>query len=128
VSFPIAPDRIDWAPRVNFAPVQTAAADFQALQGQIFVHPDFDLLRVTAGTLFGMPSPGSVQLVSSGSSWAISSFFDLTWRIDFVGSSTGTFAGRSGSTQRQTRFSMCPQNAVAVERSTWSVVKRLYQN
>src|SRR6185503_2806604 len=101
---------------------------YRSLFGQFLVDPDFDFLRVTAGTDFGYPSPGSVQLVSSGSSWAISSFFDLRWRIDFIGSQTGPFAGRSGSTARQSRFSMCPENAVAVEPSTWTAVKRLYTN
>lgn len=128
VSFPITSGRIDWAARVNFAPLQTAAADYRRLQGQIFVDPDFDLLRVTGGGDFGLPSPGSVQLVNSGSSWEISSFFDLTWRVDFIGSQIGPFAGRSGSTTGQRRFSMCPENAVTVERSTWTALKRLYTN
>jgi hypothetical protein len=126
VSFPINGGRIDWAPRVNFAAFQSAAADYRRLQGQILVHPDFDLLRVTGGGDFGLPSPGGVQLLATGPSWGVSSFFDLTWRIDFVGDPLGNFAGRSGSTTGQTRFSMCPDNAVAVEQSTWTLVKKRY--
>jgi hypothetical protein len=113
---------------VNFAPFQNAAADYRRLHGQILVHPDFDFLRVTAGGDFGLPSPGGVQLLSTGPAWGISSFFDLTWRIDFIGSPAGPFAGRSGSTTGQTRFSMCPDHAVNVERSTWTLVKKLYAN
>jgi hypothetical protein len=128
VSFPTQAGVAAWAPRINFAPVQTAGADMRVFQAQTLVDPDFDLLRVSAGTDFGMPSPGAVQLVSSGSSWAIASFFDLTWRIDFIGKPTGPFGGRSGSTTRQTRFSMCPENGVGVAGATWTAVKTLYTN
>ena len=61
--------------------------------------PDFDLLRITAGTDFGMPSPGHTTLRKQpGGDWAVDSFFDITYRIDFVGHPGGHVGGMSGST------------------------------
>lgn len=69
--------------------------------------PDFDLLRIVAGTDFGMPSPGHTTLLQSGPNWEVDSFFDISYRIDFVGNPGGPFAGLSGSTQGFTvRFSL----------------------
>ncbi|MBK7769584.1 MAG: hypothetical protein IPI48_03350 [bacterium] len=118
-----------WAPRTPFAPVQTAAAQVYQLFGQMVGvgDPDFDLLRVTGGNNFGLPSPGQIQLVSTGGGWAVSGYFDLTHRIDFVGSPGGALAGMSGSTTRQRRFEICPENAVAVEGASWSHLKALYR-
>ena len=76
---------IDWSPRTPFAPVQNAALDLRRLQGQITSDPDFDLLRITGGTDFGMPSPGLVQLTTSGSGWSVTSYIDAQDRIDFLG-------------------------------------------
>ena len=56
----------------------------QAIQGQIPAgDPDFDLLRVTAGTSFGMPSPGHTTLtrLPASGNWNVDSFFDITYRI-----------------------------------------------
>jgi hypothetical protein len=78
--------------------IQSFNANYQTLQGQITGDPDFDLLRITAGTGFGMPSPGHTTLTQAGPNWAVDSFFDITYRIDFVGAPGGPFAGRSGST------------------------------
>ncbi|MBK6900023.1 MAG: hypothetical protein IPH09_12380 [bacterium] len=50
---------------------------------------------------------------------------DLTHRIDFVGSSTGSLAGYSGSTTVQRRFEICPQT-VADEDMSWSQIKAIY--
>lgn len=87
------------APRTPGNPVQSFDTDMFYLQGQVTGDPDFDLLRVTAGTGFGMPSPGHTTLTQlPGGSWAVDSFFDITYRIDFVGSPGGPLAGQSGST------------------------------
>jgi hypothetical protein len=119
----------DWAPRTAYAPVQTANALVYRLFGQVasFGDPDFDLLRVAGGNDFGMPSPGQIQLVSSGSGWAVSGYFDLTHRIDFVGAPGGALAGMSGSTTNLRRFEICPENAVAVESASWSHLKAQYR-
>lgn len=120
---------IDWAPRTAFAAVQTAAAQETRLFGVMsgMGDPDFDFLRVTAGNDFGLPSPGQVQLVSIAGNWAISGYFDLTHRIDFIGAPASPLAGMSGSTTNQHRFEICPENAVTVESASWSRVKGLYR-
>jgi hypothetical protein len=79
---------------------QSFDTEMWTLQGQLPPgDPDFDLLRITAGTGFGLPSPGHTTLTKNGpSDWAVDSFFDITYRIDFVGNPGGPFAGKSGST------------------------------
>jgi len=88
-------------PRTPGQPVQSFDTEMMNLQGQITGDPDFDLLRITAGTGFGMPSPGHTTLTRqglAGSNWAVDSFFDITYRIDFIGKPGGTLGGMSGST------------------------------
>ena len=116
------------APRVPFSPTQSFDMDLHALQGQIVGDPDFDLLRITGGAAFGMPSPGHTILTQSGTGWAVDSFFDVTYRIDFVGNSTGTFAGRSGSTTEQLkRFDMCHDRPTPSTPATWGRLKAGYR-
>lgn len=86
------------APRTPGNPVQSFDTTMFRMFGQITGDPDFDLLRVTAGTDFGMPSPGHTTLTQVGPNWAVDSFFDITYRIDFVGHPGGSFSGMSGST------------------------------
>jgi hypothetical protein len=87
-------------PRQPGDPVQSFDTDMFRLQGQLPPgDPDFDLLRITAGTAFAMPSPGHTTLVrQADGTWAIDSFFDITYRIDFVGHPGGPLGGMSGST------------------------------
>jgi hypothetical protein len=87
-------------------PVQTFPADMYGIQGQLPPgDPDFDLLRITAGSGFGMPSPGQTTLTQlPGGNWNVDSFFDITYRIDFIGSPGGPFAGMSGSTTATIRM------------------------
>jgi hypothetical protein len=85
--------------------------EFLGLQGQITNpgsgDPDFDLLRVTAGSSFGLPSPGHTTLTRlPGGNWNVDSFFDITYRIDFVGKPGGPFGGMSGSTTGTIRMSI----------------------
>jgi hypothetical protein len=80
--------------------VRTFAMDMQALQGQLPPgDPDFDLLRITAGSAFGLPSPGTTTLTQlPGGNWNVDSFFDVFYRIDFIGRPGGPLGGMSGST------------------------------
>lgn len=91
---------VDTAPRSPGTPVQSFDCDMMQLQGQLPPgDPDFDLLRVTGGTSFGLPSPGHTTLLTAGpGQWNVDSFFDITYRIDFVGHPGGPLSGRSGST------------------------------
>jgi hypothetical protein len=92
------------APRTAFAPVQSYNTDLTRMQSQITGDPDFDLLRLTAGTDFGLPSPGHTTLTQVGPNWNVESFFDITYRIDFVGHPGGPFGGLSGSSTGMSRF------------------------
>ncbi len=102
----IGPFETHTAPRTPFDPTQ----HFETLVWQTNAQlplgdPDFDLLRITAGTGFGMPSLGhtSYTMQATGD-WAVDSFFDITYRFDFVGAPGGTFAGMSGSTNAKANF------------------------
>lgn len=99
-------------PRNPGEPVQSFPADIFRLFGQITGDPDFDLLRITAGSDFGMPSPGQTVLTQlPGGNWNVDSFFDITYRIDFVGAPGGALAGRSGSTTSTVRLAIIPEPA-----------------
>lgn len=80
--------------------VQSFDTDMFRIQGQLPPgDPDFDLLRIAAGSGFGMPSPGHTTLAQlPDGHWNVDSFFDITYRIDFIGAPGGPFADRSGST------------------------------
>ena len=117
------------APRVPFASPQAFLTDLYTMQGQLPPgDPDFDLLRVTAGTGFGMPSPGHTTLTAAPGGWAVDSFFDITYRIDFVGSPGGPFAGMSGSTTGVLhRFGMCNDRPTPTQQGTWGALKSIYR-
>lgn len=115
------------APRTPFAPSQNFATVLFTLHGQIIGDPDFDLLRITAGTGFGLPSPGNTIFTSATGGWAVDSFFDITYRVDFIGAPGGALAGRSGSTTGTYRFGMCHDRPTPARRSTWGVVKAFYR-
>ena len=94
------------APRTPGTPVQSFDTEMFRLFGQLPPgDPDFDLLRITAGSDFGMPSPGHTTLTrAAGGNWNVDSFFDITYRIDFVGHPGGPLGGLSGSTTATIRM------------------------
>jgi hypothetical protein len=86
-------------------PIQVFPTDFFQLQGSLFGDPDFDTLTLTAGTGFGLPSPGSTTLTKLPSGdFAVDSFFDISYRIDFVGAPGSVLEGLSGSTTGVVRW------------------------
>lgn len=103
------------APRAPGTSPQSFAQDLFMLQGQLPPgDPDFDLLRITAGTGNGLPSPGHTTLTDAGAgSWLVDSFFDVTWRIDFIAAPGSAiddvyYWTPSGSTTGTTRFTLGP--------------------
>jgi len=105
LTIPIEMVQMDLAARGPGSP-QSFACDLFGLQGQLPPgDPDFDLLRITGGSGFGLPSPGhtTLTLLPHGH-WNIDSFFDITYRIDFVGAPGGPLAGMSGSTTSTVRI------------------------
>lgn len=116
------------APRIPFTTPQTFATDLFRLQGQLPPgDPDFDLLRITAGTGFGLPSPGLTTFAQLAGGWAPDSFFDITWRIDFIGHPGGPFGGMSGSTTGTSRFALCHSDPTTAKRGSWGALKVLYR-
>jgi hypothetical protein len=93
------------APRVANDPVQSFNTVLFRFLGQIGGDPDFDLLRITAGTDFSLPGPGQTTLTRQATGdWSVDSFFDVTYRIDYIGRPGGMLTGRSGSTTGIARF------------------------
>jgi hypothetical protein len=79
--------------------VQDFPTDMFRLQGQLFGDPDFCTLQITAGSSFGMPSPGHTTLTRlPGGNYAVDSFFDIEYRIDYVGCPGSILNGVNGST------------------------------
>jgi hypothetical protein len=87
-------------PRNPGDPVQSFPTEMVALQGQLFGDPDFDVLRITAGSVFGLPSPGNTTLTQlPNGNFQVDSFFDITYRIEFQGAPGGQLDGLNGTTQ-----------------------------
>ena len=97
----------DTAPRIPGTTPQNFATRMNFFQATLPPgDPDFDLLRITAGNGFNLPSPGDATLTqSAGGDWNVDSFFDITYRIDFIGAPGGPLAGMSGSTTGTIRMS-----------------------
>jgi hypothetical protein len=92
-------------PRNPGDPVQMFPADMYRLQGQIVGDPDFNLLGVTGGTNFGLPSPGQTTLTELPSGdFNVDSFFDITYQIQFVGAPGSVLEGMSGTTTATVRW------------------------
>lgn len=98
-------------PRTLGDPVQSFPTDMFFLQAQLPPgDPDFDLLRVVMGEAFLLPSPGHTTLTELPSGpWKTDSFFDIEYRIDFVGAPGSTFSGLSGSTTVTRRIDAGPE-------------------
>lgn len=92
-------------PRVAGAPVQVFPTQMFQLQGEIFGDPDFDLLRITAGDGFGLPSPGQTTLTKlPDTTFNIDSFFDITYRIEWQGAPGSILDGLSDTHTGTSRF------------------------
>jgi hypothetical protein len=88
-------------PRRGGGRVQTFRADMFRMQGAITGDPDFDLLRITAGTANGLPSPGRTQLIRQKGDklFEVRSRFKIHYVIEFRGSPNGKLAGLGGATE-----------------------------
>src|SRR6185295_13874181 len=119
----------DAGPRIPFTPLQSFPMELTHLQGQIPIgDPDFDLLRITAGSAFGMPSPGHTTLVQQAGQWSVDSFFDITHRIDYIGHPGGPFGGYSNSqTESLQPFDMCHDRPTSASPKSWGAIKSLYR-
>ena len=84
-------------PRNPGDPVQSFPNDMRIIQGSTS-DTVFEILTVTGGTDNGMPSPGQTTLTQLPSGdFAVDSFFDITYQIDFTGAPGELLDGMSGS-------------------------------
>jgi hypothetical protein len=100
ISLP-ASTEVHAGPRTPGDETQSFDTEMVALQAAIFGDPDFDLLRVTAGSDQGLPpSSGHTTLTDLGNgSFNVDSFFDVVYTIEFVGAPGGSLDGLSGVSQ-----------------------------
>ena len=92
-------------PRNPGDPVQIFANDMYRLQGELFGDPDFCTFRIIGGTDFGLPGPGQTTLTQLPSGdFAVDSFFDITYQIEFEGCPGSVLDGYSGITTATIRM------------------------
>ncbi len=104
------------APRDTADPVQVFSNALISLAGQVFGDPDFCILRFSAGSDFGQPSPGSARLtLLTNDSFAVDSFFDVFYRIEWQGCPGSIIEGLQA--RRQTRAVLRPARPSPAARS-----------
>ncbi|MCD4748595.1 MAG: hypothetical protein K8R59_04400 [Thermoanaerobaculales bacterium] len=87
------------APRIPGNPVQTFSTDMFRLYGELFGDPDFCELRFIFGSDYGLPGPGQTTLTELASGdFAVDSFFDITYQIQFIGCPGSVLEGYAGTT------------------------------
>ena len=92
-------------PRTPGDPVQTFPRDMYRLQGELIGDPDFCEFIIIGGTDFGLPSPGETTLTQLPSGdFAVDSFFDITYQIQFEGCPGSVLDGYAGTTTQTTRI------------------------
>lgn len=107
------------APHMPGAPVQRFDTDLFHLEGTLVGDPDFDQLTLTAGTDNSLPSPGHTTLTDLGDgSFLVDSFFDITYRIDYVGAPGGALDGLSGTTEGTIRLEACDREGAPAHNVT----------
>jgi len=100
-------NEVHTGPRNPGDAVQDFATDMYRLQGELFGDPDFCTFKVTGGTDFGLPSPGHTTLTRQGppgGDFAVDSFFDITYQIEFEGCPGSILEGYMGTTTATIRM------------------------
>lgn len=104
-------------PRNPGDPVQTFPTEMFNLQGEIFGDPDFDYLALRIGSANGLPqSMGDTTLTQLPSGdFAVDSFFDITYQIEFQGAIGGPLEGLAGTTTGPVRPATPPSIPTQVD-------------
>ncbi len=85
-------------PRGAGDPIQFFGHDLVRMIGSLNGDPDLSILSITAGRQNGLPGSGQAVLTRLPSGdFAVDSFFDVTYRVDFAGAPGGPFDGIVGS-------------------------------
>jgi hypothetical protein len=100
------------APRTPGNSMQSFMCDLYDLTGQIFGDPDFCILQLTAGSDNGLPGPGQTILTELPSGdFAVDSFFDITYQIEFEGCPGSPLQDYMGITTDAVRRMTCSEYA-----------------
>jgi hypothetical protein len=79
------------------------------LQGEVVGDPDFDLLRITAGTDNGLSGFGETNIQRQGppgADFEVDSFFDIEYEIEYIGAVGSQLEGMSGTTTSTVRMKL----------------------
>ena len=91
---------IHTGPRDPGDPVQTFPCDLFQLSGELFGDPYFCVFRVRAGSSLVGASSGVTELTElPASHFAVDSFFDITYEIEFEGCPEPPLGGMEGTTR-----------------------------
>ncbi|MFH1371745.1 MAG: hypothetical protein ABII09_10740 [Planctomycetota bacterium] len=94
-------------PRNPGDPVQTFANRIYRLSGELFGDPDFCTFRIRGGTYFGYGPDNDGQTILTRlptGDFAVDSFFDITYQVDFEGCPGSPLDGMAGTTTESTRM------------------------
>ena len=92
-------------PRTPGDPVQSFPAEVYFIFGTLYGDLDFCALTIRAGTNYGLPSPGVTTLTElPGGDFAVDSFFDVTYVIEYEGCPASPLADYMGASLGTDRF------------------------
>ncbi len=115
LTFPVSGE-LHAEPRTPGAAVQNVEATMFRLKGKLQNDFDFWLLEFEGGDVFGLDSPGEIEMVRQGgpgSDFEVTGFFDYNYRIQFEGAQESFFIeGFRGITlDLASGFELCPSGS-----------------
>ena len=116
-NIPVAADCEVFTGPINVgAKVQEFDTEMNRLEATLTGDPDFDYFHIVAGRANGYPSPGTTIITDQGDGTSfVQSSFDISYRIDYKGSSNGFLKGQSGSFEGTVTMSAYPAGSTPTE-------------